>query len=398
MKIADLYLKLGISGAADVSKGLKKISGSLQELFSMSIKTKLTLAGIAAGLTGAAFSAGKTGATLAAFKHTFDLSTDTLQRWQQGAEAFGVSGDEMIGTIGGIQNALADAMTHGGVSEVFTKLAIDPRKFKDAYAVIEELRKRIQSGQVDVMRVFSSGLIDQNVFQMLRQIGDPTKSKLVRPLLTDKDIQAAQRISVSFTRFQENLKRGMDKFVVDNAQSIMKLIQSIQDAIIWFMKFLENNKPLIGDLVEAIKGLTSAILSIAKFFNLIPSNEKAREMKGMSEKEKHEFIKKNPSAVIGGDFNPFVYGGKFVDFLFEKVLGFPKEGVSEKSLKDAGKIIPNTLPKAPDVNQGPGWIEEQRGNTSIFYMNGVDLSGKVSPSWEKETASVYRQIAARGTA
>jgi hypothetical protein len=382
VKIADLYLKLGLSGGNDVSKGLTKISGSLQELFSMSIKTKLTLAGIAAGLTGAAFSAGKTGATLSAFKNTFDLSTDTLQRWQQGAEAFGVSGDEMIGTIGGIQNALADAMTHGGVSEVFTKLAIDPRKFRDAYSVIEELRKRIQGGQIDVMRLFSSGLISQNVFQMLRQIGDPTQSKLVRPLLTEKDIKAAQAVSVSFTRFQENLKRSMDKFIVDNSKTIMEFMKAVQDGILWFMKLIKENQPLINDLVNALKDiagiLKNALGLFPKTLSVVTDATKEAAASGHG-----------AAASIGLGLNaPFAKLGQWmIDSSLGKILPIGKEVQK-----------PSVMPNAPE-NRGPGWTEFQDSKSqSTFIMNGVSLDGKVSPSWEKETAAVYRQIATRGTA
>lgn len=130
-----------MDGAGDVSK-FGKISGSLKELFSMSIQTKLTLAGIAAGLTGAAFSAGKTGANLNAFTKAFRLSSQSLQRWQQAAEGFNVSGEEMRGTIEALQNALARKLRLGkGYNEVFTNLLIDPTKIKDGFRLAEAAEK-----------------------------------------------------------------------------------------------------------------------------------------------------------------------------------------------------------------------------------------------------------------
>ena len=229
MKIADLYLHLGLDGADNVSKGLGKISSSMKELFSMSIQTKLTLGGIVAGLTGASIGFGRTAMSLSQFSNTFGLSTKTLQQWQQAAEIADVEASEVAGSIGKIQEALTDAMTHDGYNLSFSKLAIDPRQFKDAFGVLEELRKRVQGGQIDVMRAFSSGLIDKNMFQMLRQIGNPTEMKPIRHILTDSEIKVGQQMAVQFDRFGKDLKREMDEFIIQNKGCLLYTSPSPRD-------------------------------------------------------------------------------------------------------------------------------------------------------------------------
>lgn len=240
MKIADFFVKIGMEGAGDVSKGLGKVSGSLKELFSMSIQTKLTLAGIAAGLIGAAFSAGKTGAALNAFSKGFGLSAQELQRWQMASEAFNVSGEEMAGTIKGLQDALAEAKLGRGFNEVFTNLMIDPSKIKNGFELANVLRQRVQSGGVDATRILSSGLLGENVFQAFRQMGDPLKTAPVRKILSDKEIQEMQKISVAFTRFKENISRKMEEFIVNNGPLIIRVMTKLEKFLEAALKFVDT--------------------------------------------------------------------------------------------------------------------------------------------------------------
>ena len=254
MKIADFFVKIGLDGASDVSKGLGKVSGSLKELFSMSIQTKLTLAGIAAGLTGAAFNAGKTGAALNAFSKGFGLSAQELQRWQMASEAFNVSGEEMAGTIKGLQDALAEARLGKGFNEVFTNLMIDPSKIKNGFELANILRQRVQSGGVDATRILSSGLLGENVFQAFRQMGDPSKMAPVRKILSDREIQAMQRISVDFSRFSENLKRSLENFIVKNQPVIEKLIHGIERLLETFLKWTTEATEKTGIVKDVVEG------------------------------------------------------------------------------------------------------------------------------------------------
>lgn len=254
MKIADFFVKIGLDGAGDVSKGLGKVSGSLKELFSMSIQTKLTLAGIAAGLTGAAFSAGKTGAALNAFAKGFGLSAQELQRWQMASEAFNVSGEEMTGTIEALQNALSEAKNKGEYNPIFSSMGIDPREMKDAFEFANTLRQRIQTSNVDAARIFSTGLIGENVFQAFRQMGDPSKMAPVRKILSDREIQAMQKISVDFTRFSENLKRSMENFIVKNQPIIEKLIKGIERLLETFLKWTTDATEKTGIVKDVVEG------------------------------------------------------------------------------------------------------------------------------------------------
>lgn len=356
MKIADLFISLGLNGQNEVSKGLKGISGSLKDLFSMSIQTKLTLAGIASGLTAAAFSAGKTGMSLKQFANSFDLSTKQMQLWEMAGRQFGVSAEEVRGSVEGIQDALIEAKAGRGFNETFSLLGIDPRESKDAFDVLEKLRQRVKAGQIDAMRLFSSGLIDKNMFQFLRQTGDPLKMKPIAPILSKSQIDDLAKVSVSFSNFNENLKRTMETFIVKNQPLIENLIKSIEKLLTTLLNWIGN----------AEKG-TGLISDIAKGESVPVAATKAAG-RGI--------------LAVGDKINEAVVeGGKALYEMF-------RENALE--LEYAKKGPPNIQPNLS--KRDLGWTEYQEGNTSTFILNDVNVDSKFSDSWKTETQHVVRQL------
>lgn len=357
MKIADFFVKIGIDGAGDVSKGLGKVSGSLKELFSMSIQTKLTLAGIAAGLTGAAFNAGKTGAALNAFSKGFGLSAQELQRWQMAAEEFKVSGEEMMGTIKALQDAISEARYKGEYNPIFSSMGIDPREMKDAFEFANTLRQRIQSSNLDAARIFSTGLISENVFQAFRQMGDPSKMAPVRKILSDKEIQEMQKISVAFDRFGKDLSRDMEKFIVQNSA----LIKDVMDLLKTFLK----------------EGLT-LIRDISKIFGT-KYEGKENELKNLEKMAKTPYDKLNMAEKI----DPFRFGVKAGDFIFHDILRFPRENKPniEPTSSLRGKFNPET-------------VEMQQGNTiiQIDYADFTNSNSKAEFASDAKMLATHRAV------
>lgn len=374
-KIADLFIKLGLDGQGDVSKGLDKVSGSLKELFSMSIRTKLTLAGIAAGLTGATMKFGKTSAELSNFNRVFGLSTDLLQRWQQAGENFGVGAEEMAGTIGKIQDALAQARTNEGYAETFTKMGIDPSQMKDAYQVMETLRKRVQGGQLDIMRVLSSGFLGQDVFGMLTKVQDPSKMKLARPLLSSKEIEEGRRISVSMERFGKDLSRSMDKFVVDNQKAIMATMETLKQALLSFMKFLHENKDSIQTLTRSVGELASAI---GKFLDWMKNSVfgSALDKVESSAASGHGVA----ASIALGANQPLANLGQW---MVDTVLG-SKSRIYGPTQEQAGFNARKAA--LPVVDQTPITEFQTSKNESTFYIGKIDVTDSTSKQWKDETA------------
>jgi len=259
MKVADLFLKLSLDGAGDVSKGLNKVSGSLKELFSMSIQTKLTLAGIVAGLTGAAFSAGKTGKDLMQFKYAFDLSTKEMQKFSWATRQFGVDSDEAMGYIEGLQGAIADALQGGGYAQTFTALGIEIKKGMTAFDVANQIAERARGGNVDYYRrmgdLMSPAMVAANR-RMAEQGGlqswmNKTPSYVVK---SEKQIEQQARIALAFENFSQNLKSTMENFIAKNEPLITKLITGIESLLQTLLNFISQKEGESGLISDVVKG------------------------------------------------------------------------------------------------------------------------------------------------
>ena len=346
MKIASLFVSLGLDGAGDVSKGLNKISGSLKELFSMSIQTKLTLAGIASGLTAAAFSAGKTGKDLLQFKYGFDLSTKEMQKFSWATRQFGVESSDAIGYIEGIQDALANARQGGGMAQTFSALHIDPSQVKDAFEVAKILGERAKTANVDYFRTMGD-LMSPSMVAANRRMSEKggveawmnkAPASMVR---SDAQIENQAKIALAFENFSQNLKTTMDNFIV-------------------------KNEPLITKLIKQIEYLLEGLLSlVSKIEFLFPDKNK-------SEKERLTEIVKDSSKAIGGNLNPMVFGGKFVTKLFDAIGLGETAKIYGPTMEQAGFKQKDILPKAPD--NSPVEVEfQEKGKSTIVNIENLSV-------------------------
>ena len=361
MQVGELFVKLGLNGVDETSKGLSKISNSLKDLFSMTIQTKLTIAGIAASLTGAAFSAGKTGRELSAFGTAFDLSTKEMQKFSWATRQFGVDNEEAVGYIQSLQDAIANARQGGGMAGIFTALGVGINEKSNAFSVAKELAERAKTLNVDYYRTNAAELMSPHMvaanIRMAKQGGlesmmNKTPAGVIR---SDKQIEEQRKIAVAFENFSSNLKATMDKFIADNGPLIQSLISRIEMLLKTFLLWIgkvEKDSGFVGD--------------IARGENLGTATVKAAG-KGV--------------LAYGDTLNQFVAEG--AKAIWETL----KSGAMEIEARNMKASVP--------INPNKGknnWTEVQQGNTSTFIMNGVNIGDETSQSWKDETERVFRQI------
>lgn len=346
---------MGLDGAGDVSKGLGKISGSLKDLFSMGIQTKLTLAGIAAGLTGAAFSAGKTGKNLLEFKYAFDLSTRELQKFSWATRQFGVDNEEAIGYIQRLQDALADARQGGGYAKTFTSLLIDPSKMKDAFDVAKAIQERAKGANVDYYRTMGD-LMSQSMVAANRRMAEKGglgfwMGRAPKDLIkTDSQIEQQAKIALAFDNFSQNLKNTMENFIAKNEPLITKLIAALE-------KLFERLLNFVGDVSEDATGSFTKDVLKGDSIPLAVTNAAGRGVLS-----------------YGDTINEAVVeGGKA---LWDSLKSGAMEIEAQKMLNEA-----KTKPK---VDNSQGFVEIQKGNTSIFYIGNIDATDALSKNAKDE--------------
>lgn len=367
MKIAELFVKLGMQGQGDIQKGLGKVSSSMKELFSLSIQTKLTLAGLVGGLTMAAKSAGKTGQGLMQFKNAFGLSAQELQRWQYAALGFGVQGEEVQSTIEGIQDLLTKGFAGGGFDE-FAKLGIDITKAKNAFDVLLQVQERIKKGNIDVARLFSSGMISNNMFQFLRRAESMATYKAPKgAILSDAQLSRQEKIAVSFDRFGNDLKKDLDAFVVDNSKAILETMGALKEILRDLLKFMSDNR-------ETIKKLTDVMISVLEFLTKLTGDTLNAVTKSMKESKKEERgVVTTTAHAARAVVDEGILGG-FRDMMFKKAIN---EGLKDFS-------------KKPHSGRSPQSVQSQE--TVNYNINGIDVNERLQESTKRDIRTLAKSL------
>jgi len=261
MKIADLFVNIGVAGASTVGKGLEHVKKGMNDIVSSSLQAKAAMLAVITGLERLTGMASQTGMDLYKFGATTGLSTQELQKWQYAAMKFDVSGKEMEGTITGVQSAMSDMMLGKGAPEAMMALqnavGFDPEKSRDTFYVMGKIQEFIKSMPVDAARSMSKSFgISDNVFQMLRMSTKQDRNALGRRVINPKEIETLKNINIQWKEFWFNLENIGTKFIA--SETFGKFFKVLADggaAIVEFGSW-------ISSLIERSPAAQAAFLLI----------------------------------------------------------------------------------------------------------------------------------------
>lgn len=309
MKIGEFLIELLVdSGSGSVTLG--DLVSKFGELEIASLREIAVLTTFAAKMGRIADQAMATAVAFSNFENQTDLSSQELQRWQIVAEQANVSADAVSNSVVGLQRAIASFRLGKGDIAAFSMLGIrDPR---DAFTVLETLRKRIQSlrsptavnlmqqigidpRMINVLRLsneefrkFSStarGLSPEQVDRYLQLRLELNQLHLV---LTNIGYQASERFMPVFeavidmvrdgagyvNEFKEAfaalaiILAGIGFYISPLATGIILLIAAFQD-IEFYLKGMPS---LIGDIFNKVNAFAAMIDE--RFSNILPKLEK----------------------------------------------------------------------------------------------------------------------------
>ena len=114
MNIGDLFLNIAIKGGEAAVKTLTGVKEGLGTIASSSLAAKAGVLAVLYGLERMTSAASENGLAIHNFGVLTGQSTDNLQKWQYAAMKSGQSAEDMMGTITGLQGAMAEMALHGG--------------------------------------------------------------------------------------------------------------------------------------------------------------------------------------------------------------------------------------------------------------------------------------------
>lgn len=221
MNIGEFFLKIGISGADAVSKGLKGINTDFEKLESTSLATKAALVGVFYGLERLTGFASQMGMDLQKFAINTGLSRQELQKWQHAAMLFDVTGEEVASTITSIQQAMTGMQLGQGMPAGFDIMArmvkLDPKRINDTFYVLEKIAEfRKKAPPAVANNLMKSLNISENMSQALAMINLKRDQGTSKDRLTDNESDKLAVINRKWKEIWNTIKMIGARLVATN--------------------------------------------------------------------------------------------------------------------------------------------------------------------------------------
>lgn len=211
MTIAELFVNLGVKGTEKAQAAMQGVKKGLGAVAEGGLAAKAAVVAVIYGLERMTAASGKQGADLQNFAAATGQSAQALQRWQIVAKDFNVSGEEITGTMRGIQNAMTSMQLGEGAPKGFNIFAqsvgLDESKINDVNYMMKKLQEFAKMGDPAVVKNLVSSMgISDNVFSMLRQYkGDVDSIK--GGVMSDAEIKRLNEINKSWANIWFTLNR-----------------------------------------------------------------------------------------------------------------------------------------------------------------------------------------------
>lgn len=411
MKIAELFVGLGVKGAEQTGKALVGVKTGLSEVKSTSLETKAAILAVVYGLEQLMSQSAQMGTGLLNFSSLTGLSAQELQKWQYAARQAGVSGDELTSSLKAVQNITTNALLGKGAPEgwamVANKVGLAKDKMRDTFYVMQKLQQFAQSVPQDVgNNMLKSFGISENTIAAMRRNAFTPDVMAKAPTYSDREIGQLNKVDVAWSNLGNKIqmafghltsKHGME--LVGDITKMTAQVIKLADALLILserVKVFKYISEFVGGTADALKEITGFVEGKRNFFG------EEKDEKGVTKKKHAE----------GGFFNRLFTEQHFEDFItdgLKDAKAQEQHGVAAQLQRKIGDIKPIwqnvTAPKAnldhrqavtprlTPVSQGATQNIEVT-QTLNFQHEGKDAK-KLGDSTSKAVKETYRQMQAQ---
>lgn len=217
MKIAELFVGLGVKGADQAGKALGGVKTGLTDVKSMSLEAKAAIVGVVYALERMMSESAQVGTGLMNFNALTGMSARSLQQWQYAARQAGVSGEELTGSLKAVQNSMSNMLLGKGAPEglamVANKVGFDPKRARDTLYVMEQLQKFAQTVPQDIGNnmLKSFGLGEGTIAAMRRNMFRPDVFAKA-PIYGDREITQLDKVNVAWSNLGQKIQMAFGHF------------------------------------------------------------------------------------------------------------------------------------------------------------------------------------------
>lgn len=265
MEVGKFFLSIFVKGGGETQKTLGSVAQGFSTVKETGLASKVAILGALYGLEQLAARGMNTGMAMEQFARGTEESTQELQKWQQAALDFGVSGEEVEQTVRSIKEAVLKAKSGLGEPEGWQKFLtdahIDLTRLEDSFYMMKKMQEYFQGGNTVYKEQFVHGLgVSNKMAQMFKGLGDKDVSKIT-PMYTEGELKRLAHMKVEINKLWFDIESKFAKMISKHeafVKEIHGLAAAIVDLIGAMAQFAEKIK-LIEGVVLATKGLTSIL-------------------------------------------------------------------------------------------------------------------------------------------
>jgi hypothetical protein len=255
MKIADLFVDLGVTGSEKSIGAIAGMRKGMDNLSSTSLEAKAAILGAMYALQRMFATSGQTGTQLNQFTQLVDTSADTLQRYQWAAQQVGVANQEVAGTFLSIQDAMNKILLNEGAPrliEQVRQLTEDFGEFNilDYQKTPEKLIQRLQAyvqreSNTGIAREAAKGFgINDAMFAAMRQNAFRPDVLKRAPVYNDREIQSLHKADTAWKNLGTTIEMAFGRFNAKHGEQIVadieKIVTSVKKLAESFVGFSEK--------------------------------------------------------------------------------------------------------------------------------------------------------------
>jgi hypothetical protein len=252
VNVGELFVNISIKGADKSVEALVSIKTGLSKVASMSLEAKAAILAVVYGLEHMMAISDHTGTELLQFSTLTGLSAVELQKWQHAAMEFGVSSEEVSGSLKGLQGIMTTMLTGGGTPRgmgIFAQaVGFDPARARDTFYVMKKLQEFAQTKLVpqdianQVLKSF--GLSDSVIAAMRNNAFNP-KALDASPYYGDRETKTLNKTNAAWAKLQKNIEMSIGHL---NARHGLKIVEDISKVV-----------PKVLTMVEALIRLSEKL-------------------------------------------------------------------------------------------------------------------------------------------
>lgn len=271
MRIADLFVNIGVKGADKTASALGNVKTSMGDVASTSLAAKAAIAGVLYGLERLMSESGHVGTGLTQFANLTGLSADRLQRWQYLALQSGESAEEMTSSIEGVQKAMTKMLlgqgAPAGINALKNLVGFDASKARDTFYVLDKLREyaRKTKDTPDVANeILGSFGISPTTIQALRS--SSVKLDEVDPsrMYSKGQIARLNKVNIAWANLGDKITHQMGRLNSKFGPSLVKDISGLADQVLKLVDAFGS----LAEKLELVSGFGKIFEGWSEIFKL----------------------------------------------------------------------------------------------------------------------------------